>query len=304
VAEGGGSSVVAARRFPLDPASGGLARAFVVGHLAGLGMAARADDVELVVGELVTNVFLHARTDCELRLIARSDGVRIELADGSPTLPTPGTLDARALSGRGLLLLQAIVSRWGAHPLPEGGKIVWCELGREPVDEDLPLDVDALLASWDDEPAPAAGPAPALIEVVVPDLPVGPLLRAKSQMEDLLRELQLLLLQHPDPAATSPELLPYTRLARRLDAAATQFAEGRRQVRQQALAADMRGLDLVTVHLRLTPQTAAAAPAYLAAVEDAEQLSVGSAYLLAAQDSHQLHTDLRRRYLSAVVRSL
>jgi len=82
--------------------------------------------VLLAVSELATNAVLHARTTFEVRLGFGADCVRIEVADGDPTIPEPGSPDLLDVSGRGLLLVAGIAERWGVEPRPRG-KTVWFE---------------------------------------------------------------------------------------------------------------------------------------------------------------------------------
>lgn len=88
-----------------------------------------AATVALLVSELVTNVVLHARTPCELVLSCVHDRVRIEVHDHSEHLPAE-TLqrDPIALSGRGMLLVEALSDASGAEVGSAGGKLVWFEL--------------------------------------------------------------------------------------------------------------------------------------------------------------------------------
>ncbi|AZS86671.1 ATP-binding protein [Streptomyces griseoviridis] len=87
-----------------------------------------------VVAELAANAVLHGRVpgrDFRLTLRLDGDGVlRIEVTDARgdriPRLPDP--VDARAESGRGLLLVAAYAERWGVDRAPGPGKTVWAEL--------------------------------------------------------------------------------------------------------------------------------------------------------------------------------
>jgi hypothetical protein len=293
----------ASRRYPADPAIAGAARAFVSEHLHRLALASRADDAVLLADELVTNAILHARTGFELRVTAVQDRARVEVVDDCPTLPVAGTLAARALSGRGLKLVQSLSTRWGAHPGPTPGKTVWFELAsdaREPSTDD---DIDALLAMWDEPPDPTPHPGTEVVAVVIPDVPVQPLVAAKAHMEDLLRELQLILLTTGQEVGVPPYPAPLLELGKRLDTAARDFAEGRRQVRSQALAAAARGQEVVTLRLRLPRATGEAAARYRAAVDEATGLA-GSDAALASAASLQDHTGIRGRYLSPIIDQL
>ena len=84
----------------------------------------------LVATELVSNAVRHGDGELLVRLWVRDEGIRIEVSDGSPQYPAPATSDVDDLSGRGLQIVSALSSRWGAAPAQEQqGKTVWCELG-------------------------------------------------------------------------------------------------------------------------------------------------------------------------------
>lgn len=87
-----------------------------------------AERAELAVTELVTNAVVHAGTDIELRVRLRPTSLRVEVEDGTTTMPARRTHSATAATGRGLHLLASSVDRWDVEPR-EGGKTVWFELG-------------------------------------------------------------------------------------------------------------------------------------------------------------------------------
>lgn len=87
----------------------------------------RVEDVALVVSELVTNAVLHGDGDITLHVVVGADAVRIEVADRDPALPGPTYAEADAESGRGLLLVSKIASRWGVRE-EQPGKVVWADL--------------------------------------------------------------------------------------------------------------------------------------------------------------------------------
>jgi anti-sigma regulatory factor (Ser/Thr protein kinase) len=102
----------------------------------------------LLVTELVTNAVLHARTPLTVAVEMLGDGLRVSVADDSPTGPTVRTYDADATTGRGLHLVDVLSARWGIEPRPSG-KAVWCDLVA-PTDEqagvewaDFATDTDA-----------------------------------------------------------------------------------------------------------------------------------------------------------------
>ncbi|MDQ1045115.1 ATP-binding protein [Streptomyces sp. V4I2] len=90
-----------------------------------------SDVVELGVTELVTNVVRHVPDRrCAVLVLRLAGAVRVEVADGVPELPyTRPQLSVEAEGGRGLVLLDAIVDKWGVGPRSEGGKTVWFECG-------------------------------------------------------------------------------------------------------------------------------------------------------------------------------
>ena len=292
------------RRYPPDPAILASARSFAADSLRTLECTAVRDEVELLLTELITNAIIHARTDIEVRLEASGAGVRVEVIDGNPIMPVAGTLTAGALSGRGLTLVQSMSTRWGAHNNGTGGKTVWFEVVPGAVESLRVDDVDALLAMWDDSADhPRNSGAASLVEVVVPDLPVQQLVAAKVHMEDLLREVQLVLLGNDQRPLGTPKWSTLVEIARRLDAAAAEFAEGRRQVRRHALEAAARGAETVTLRLHLPADAAGAAARYSQAVQEAEELATAAELLVTAEHIAQ-HAAIRRRYLDAIIKQL
>ncbi|WP_329534391.1 ATP-binding protein [Streptomyces sp. NBC_01450] len=92
-------------------------------------LAELADSVELAVTELVANVVRHVPDRrCALLMLRQTAGVRVEVTDRSPQVPlTPDELPPEAEGGRGLVLLDAVVDKWGVGPGLGGGKTVWFE---------------------------------------------------------------------------------------------------------------------------------------------------------------------------------
>ncbi|MFE1882703.1 ATP-binding protein [Streptomyces diastatochromogenes] len=92
-------------------------------------LAHLADVLELGVSELVTNVVRHVPDRrCSLVVMRQAAGVRVEVTDACPHLPAvspESTPDTER--GRGLLLLDGTVDKWGVSPAPGGGKTVWFE---------------------------------------------------------------------------------------------------------------------------------------------------------------------------------
>ncbi len=106
------------------------------------GLAAQADDGELVVSELVTNGVQASRamTHAAIRLRLASDRAQVVICvwDASPQPPVRVDATEDAEHGRGLLLVEAVSKRWGWFPAQPGntqsrgaqadsqhGKVVW-----------------------------------------------------------------------------------------------------------------------------------------------------------------------------------
>jgi anti-sigma regulatory factor (Ser/Thr protein kinase) len=101
------------------------------------GLAALAEDVELVVSELVTNGVQASRamTHAAIGLWLASDRVQVVVCvwDASPQPPVRMDAAEDAEHGRGLLLVEALSKQWGWLPGKPGtmgadgqrGKIVW-----------------------------------------------------------------------------------------------------------------------------------------------------------------------------------
>ncbi|WP_299036075.1 ATP-binding protein [uncultured Pseudokineococcus sp.] len=297
-------------RMTLGPRAGAArsARRFVEDQLVGAGLEHLADDAGLLTTELAANAVLHARTDFDVVVHRVASGARVEVRDRSSVLPVFTAPSATAMSGRGLLLVQTLAAAWGSEVLPVGGKSVWFELAETAVVADLDLSVDDLLAAWaDEEPAPQV-PVPRLPpseaasgrHVVVADVPAQELLAAKEHLDDLLRELQLVLLDTgdggEDHSPSTQRTAEVVALARRLDAAARAFDVVRRQVREQVSRAVAAGLAQVTLRLEASPGDGAAAVAYRSAVEAAEVLALEGA-LLTTTDDLGRHGAVRRDYL-------
>jgi hypothetical protein len=92
---------------------------------------AAAEDVLLVVSELVTNACLHAEGPQELRVACDRKVLRIEVTDRGGGQPAPRTPHrAGRPGGHGMFIVQRLCLDWGVVRTPGvGGKTVWAELG-------------------------------------------------------------------------------------------------------------------------------------------------------------------------------
>ncbi|MFF9816340.1 ATP-binding protein [Streptomyces sp. NPDC014006] len=92
---------------------------------------AAAEDVLLVVSELVTNACLHAEGPDRMELTCDNKVIRIEVADRGTGQPAPRTPHrAGRPGGHGMFIVQRLCLDWGVVRLPGlTGKRVWAELG-------------------------------------------------------------------------------------------------------------------------------------------------------------------------------
>ena len=89
------------------------------------------DDVVLIVSELVTNAVVHGRaTTVSVQIELQGVAATVTVDDPSATAPSPAHAGPHSDHGRGLLVVEALCSRWGYTAIP-GGKRVWCEI-RQP----------------------------------------------------------------------------------------------------------------------------------------------------------------------------
>ncbi|MET8728606.1 ATP-binding protein [Streptomyces parvus] len=91
---------------------------------------AAAEDVLLVVSELVTNACLHAEGPEEIRIGRTSKGLRVEVVDRGTGQPAPRTPHrAGRPGGHGMFIVQRLCLDWGVLRTPDApGKTVWAEL--------------------------------------------------------------------------------------------------------------------------------------------------------------------------------
>ena len=220
------------------------ARAFAVNVLRDAGLGHLVDDCKLLVSELVTNVVLHAGTDFEVRCLMFSTGARFEVRDGSSVLPGIRHYDVTSATGRGIALVEAIATRWGADLEPQG-KVVWFQIDDAVVGTDMP---------------PAVAPVHDFSErgflVSFERLPVG-LCRASVQYGDaLLREVAMLEMRaQSDPRAWRTPQIDLTPVLEQVD------------------DAQRNGISVIDVEVRFPRGARSAALERLARINDAEKLA-------------------------------
>lgn len=139
-ARSGGDDHTSCVALPAMASSVTTARAHARALLAEWGLPALADDVELIVSELVTNAIkatdavsphapypeLYDRLEviC-LCVYLRTGEVLVEVWDPRQEPPRPRTASPDDEGGRGLLLVESLAAAWGTRWPKTGGKIVY-----------------------------------------------------------------------------------------------------------------------------------------------------------------------------------
>jgi anti-sigma regulatory factor (Ser/Thr protein kinase) len=85
-----------------------------------------AEDLEIVVSELVTNAVLAGCAATRLVLSLNPDCLRVDVLDDAPGWPTEQDASPADDHGRGLAIVSALASRWGVRRRTDA-KEVWAE---------------------------------------------------------------------------------------------------------------------------------------------------------------------------------
>ena len=124
---------------PARPSEVGRVRRAVRAEVVRYGLdPAHADLAQLVASELVMNAVLHGREPIVVRVSVERDSTILEVYDAGEGLPAVAPEDEAG--HRGLRVVDALASDWGAIPAERGGKTVWCTIPHTvsgPADSDL-----------------------------------------------------------------------------------------------------------------------------------------------------------------------
>ncbi len=126
------ATAAASQAFDSTPMAVRDARVFARNALSDADVPGLLDDVEVCVSELATNAVRHAVPNSRRFLIkvsADASHVRVEVHDSKRRRPRMRHPDAEEERGRGLLLVNALATRWGVVSRPFS-KYVWFELNR------------------------------------------------------------------------------------------------------------------------------------------------------------------------------
>src|SRR3954447_308556 len=189
---------------PPAPDSARHARRFVADVLTDVLTDTRADETlfdlaALLTSELVTNGIVHAHTELRVVVDVTERFVRVEVADGNPSLPARRDYDESAMTGRGIEMVELLSHEFGVEPIDGDGKRVWFRLvrgdtsGAATEESETASPVETAPAGAPASPAsPDAGHATRT--VVLRDLPVAIYCAWQQHADALLREAALVAL--------------------------------------------------------------------------------------------------------------
>lgn len=197
-------------RLPLEasPRSAAQARRWVGGICRELKREDLVEAAELGTSELVTNAVLHGVEPIVVMVRGTASHPRVEVHDGSSTLPEQPTVNAEEADlddllttfGRGLSIVARCSTTWGATSQP-GGKVVWFEPTAEEHDDLVEGVID------DVEERPAEPVSEGTETVVLRGFDVDLMARLARQYAELRRELRLLALAHHDAYPLASDLV-------------------------------------------------------------------------------------------------
>jgi anti-sigma regulatory factor (Ser/Thr protein kinase) len=119
-----------------DPAAVASARSWALAELRSMYTAVGGEkslDIQTVVSELVTNAVRARCSRLTLALVAHHTYVRVASNDDASGIPVKQDTSQVRNNGRGLVIVDALCTRWGVHP-GNAGKTVWADvpLGDDP----------------------------------------------------------------------------------------------------------------------------------------------------------------------------
>ena len=115
------------RSFPGECSALSATRHFVASTLESWNLHHYVENASIVVSELATNAVIHAHSDFTVSLSSDGGALRVSVRDSSRVLPVLRSPNPTTVSGRGLLLVTSIATRWGTE-LVDDGKLIWAEI--------------------------------------------------------------------------------------------------------------------------------------------------------------------------------
>jgi PAS domain S-box-containing protein len=168
------------RVLPPETASVGVARRLVGRLLEETGRQGMVDDAQTAVSELMTNALVHTGSDIHLVATVTGSGLRVEIGDASPHAPLRRDYAATSATGRGLRIVEDVVTRWSSFPLGTG-KVVWFEM-EDPSGQPF---------ATREPPPPATSPDQKTVEVELQNVPLLMHAAWQEHTSALLREYLL-----------------------------------------------------------------------------------------------------------------
>lgn len=122
--------ISAVTRLTADGEAPGAARRFVAATLREHAARLPFSDVLTVLSELATNAVQAGAAVIDVHLDSEAAFTRIAVTDDAAGWPTPRRPGPNDVSGRGLMIVEALTTRWGVTPTsgPAQGKQVWAVL--------------------------------------------------------------------------------------------------------------------------------------------------------------------------------
>jgi hypothetical protein len=255
-----------------------------------------AGDVKLLACELLTNAVLHGAPPVDLLVVARRGCLRVEVTDTSRDRPLRARSSADTMTGRGIALVAGLASRWGSQVNREG-KVVWAEVDLAQATLDTRAAAEPVTEGQRPADGLEAGPE-RRYRVWLGDVSTELLLAAKSHVDNLIREFTLAAAgaYSGESTAVPPQL------AELIGQVTTRFADARRMIREQALAAATAGERRTRLELLLPLSAADAGEEYLAALDVADEYA-RQARLLTLETPPQ-HRAFRHWYVSSLIAQL
>src|SRR5262245_49661933 len=169
-----------------------VARHFVRDKLRGTPLEHRSGDSELILTELVTNATLHGTPPVTVGVQVSPERARFEVSDASGGVPVGLVQSPEAMTGRGLMLVEALSDRWGVDRQSHG-KLVWAEVGLAPAElqpesrTTMPVSPD-VAGTLEDADMPSEVPE---YTIQLGDVPTDLLVAAKAHVDSIVREFAL-----------------------------------------------------------------------------------------------------------------
>jgi GAF domain-containing protein/anti-sigma regulatory factor (Ser/Thr protein kinase) len=282
-----------------EPDAVPVARHFVREQLRGTPLEHRSADSELILTELVTNAALHGSPPVTVGVQVLDDLARFEVADGSSGTPLGLVHGSESMTGRGLMLVEALSDRWGVDRRTHG-KLVWAEVGSSGAEatDDASAHAPVPADAFDDGPGPVRDPEVARYTIELGDVPTDLLVAAKAHVDSIIREFALVTVG----AASGQTAAVSADLARLSEIVGSRFAEARESIKRQAVAAARAGMERTRLVLTLPLSAAQAGQEYLEALDEVDAYA-RAARLLTLETPPQ-HRAFRKWYVCSLVDQL